>query len=701
MNGSLAWRLRRLRSMDGAEIAWRMGQALNSFAQQTGFGLARRVPPARGDSGRPWVSPLPAIGPSDATETVARAERLLQGKWSIFTMRDVTLGFPPPWNRDPRTGVVAPRSFGHWIDYRDAAQVGHIKYLWELNRHQELVTLAQAYRVTGNGQFAQALRVLLESWFEQSAYPRGVQWTSALEVAVRLVNWAVAWHLIGGDESDLFTGLSGRAFRSAWLQNIYRHQHFIADKHSLHSSANNHLIGEMFGLYVAAVTWPLWPRTRRWRALAKRRIEHEALRQTYADGVNREQAIFYHHTVAWILLVASRFAHACRDDFSPALPRRLEVMLEFVVALMDVSGRLPMIGDADDAVWIGFTRDTEDPLQVLLACGAVLFGRVDFAARVTRFPAGARWLLGDGAATEFERLKPARVAAASTSAVLAMPARRVFPEGGYYVLGADLGSPAEVRITADAGPLGYLSLAAHGHADALSFTLGVSGEELLIDPGTYDYHCQPRWRAYFRGTAAHNTVRVDGCDQSESGGNFLWTRHAETHLLAWDSNERTDRLMAEHDGYERLRDPLRHRREMVYDKQQRSLAIIDSFTCRLAHALEWHWHCAEHAVVGLDGAAVTVRGRRGRMRIAMPDCGLRPEVIRGDESAPLGWVSRRLDERQPCSVARFQGEIRGSARFCTRIDVLSAAASPNDTKFSMTLTSLDPSCASASSAWDT
>ena len=215
----------------------------------------------------------------------------------------------------------------------------------------------------------------------------------------------------------------------------------------------------------------------------------------------------------------------------------------------------------------------------------------------------------------------------------------------------------------------------------------------MIDPGTYVYFLQPRWRAYFRGTAAHNTVRVDGRDQSEPGGTFLWTRHAETRVLDWDSDEGNDRLLAEHNGYERLKDPLRHRREMVYDREQRSLTIIDSFICLSAHALEWHWHCAEHAVVSVDGGAVDVRGARARIRIAMPDCGLLPEVICGDESAPLGWVSRRFDERRPCSVARFRGEIRGSTRFRTRIDVLSAAGRPNNTESSLNVASLDPSCA--------
>jgi Heparinase II/III-like protein/Heparinase II/III N-terminus len=689
MNGSLSWQLRRVRAMGGAEIAWRAHQAVMSLVQRCGFGLANRVPPARGHSGPPWISPLPSFESADAIQTLATAVRLMQGKWSIFAMRDLALGFPPVWNRDPRTGILAPSIFGKSIDYRDPTQVGDIKYLWELNRHQELVTLAQASRVTRNERFGQALRVLLESWFEQCPYPCGVQWASPLEAAVRLVHWAVAWHLLGGDGSELFAGSSGQAFRTAWLQSIYRHQHFIAGSSSRHSSANNHLIGEMFGLYVAAVTWPLWRRAKHWRALAKRRIQQEALRQTYADGVDREQTIFYHHTVAWILLVVSRFARACDDDFSPELPRRLEAMLEFVVALMDVSGRPPMIGDSDDAVWIGFTRYAEDPLQVLLACGAVLFGRVDFAARVERFPAGARWLLGDGAAARFEQLKPAN---ASAPAVLALPARRVFPEGGYYVLGSDLDCPGEVRITADVGPLGYLSLAAHGHADTLSFTLGVDGEELLIDPGTYDYHREARWRAYFRGTAAHNTVRVDGRDQSEQGGNFLWTRHARTRLLVWDSDERIDRLAAEHDGYERLQDRLRHRREMAYDREHRSLAVIDSFTCFAFHDLEWHWHCAEHVVVRPDGTAVDVCGTRARIRIAMAGCTVPPEVIRGDESAPLGWVSRRFDERRPCSVARFRARICGSASFTTRIDVLNASSGLNETESLLNVASLDRSC---------
>ena len=94
------------------------------------------------------------------------------------------------------------------------------------------------------------------------------------------------------------------------------------------------------------------------------------------------------------------------------------------------------------------------------------------------------------------------------------------------MLGSRFGTRDELRIVADAGPLGYLSIAAHGHADALAFTLSAHGQELLIDPGTYAYHTEREWRDWFRGTAAHNTVTLDDENQSVIGGNFMWLQRA-------------------------------------------------------------------------------------------------------------------------------------------------------------------------------
>ena len=167
----------------------------------------------------------------------------------------------------------------------------------------------------------------------------------------------------------------------------------------------------------------------------------------------------------------------------------------------------------------------------------------------------------------------------------------------------------EVRIVADAGPLGYLSIAAHGHADALSFTLSAGGCELLIDPGTYAYHTHKRWRDYFRGTTAHNTVRVDLQDQSLNAGNFLWLRHARraAHQLR-DARREEERLIAEHDGYARLQDPVLHRRELCFAPASATLTVRDELPCRGEHQLELFWHFAEDCEVGSTAGLIARNG---------------------------------------------------------------------------------------------
>ena len=123
------------------------------------------------------------------------------------------------------------------------------------------------------------------------------------------------------------------------------------------------------------------------------------------------------------------------------------------------------------------------------------------------------------------------------------------------MLGDRVGRPDEVLLVADAAPLGFLSIAAHGHADALSFVLSLGGVPVLVDPGTYCYHSDPTWREYFRGTAAHNTVRVDGLNQSEAVGPFMWSRKALSTLETFDVAGHPQRFVASHDGYRRLEDP--------------------------------------------------------------------------------------------------------------------------------------------------
>ena len=646
----LHWTLSRLKAMSPSEVGFRVGRKIRGTAERAGIGLARPAVPS-GQCGRAWLTSLPR---KFAVERYARAaDRILDGYFDVFSLRATCLGFPPRWNVDPRTGIEAPLVFGKELNYRDSALVGDVKYLWEPNRHLELVTLAQAWHLTGEERYANACRTLLNSWFDQCPYPRGINWCVSLEHAVRLVNWSFAWFLLGGEDAPIFAGEAGRAFRARWLESIYQHCHFIPRHWSRHSSANNHLLGEATGLFVGALTWPLWRESAQWARQARAELEREALAQTYADGVNKEQALWYHHAVADMMLVAGLVARANGRDFGQDYWARLEVMLEFIASVMDVGGNVPMIGDADEGVLVRFVPEKSGVFRSLLSTGAILFRRPAMRAKGGIFDDKTRWLLGDDAEGDFARIDASK----------AFPVRRAFPEGGYFILGEDLDTPREIRILTDTGPLGYLAIAAHGHADALAFTLSVGGKPILVDPGTFSYSEMP-WRHYFRSTAAHNTVVIDGQDQSEFGGSFLWLQHANAVVEAFRAAGDEQTLTAHHDGYRRLPDPVRHRRTWRYTAGAATLGLTDELACSGPHSVAVYWHFAPECTVSIEGNSVVANRDGARVVLRCPN-GLAPSLA-------SDWFSDGFDTKVPATTAVFGGQIAGNAIFRTELKINAA-----------------------------
>ena len=644
----LRWRLNRLRCMTLAEVSHRALRALSMHAERAGLVGAEPVAtPDVARTPRPWVRTPPGV---DAARYLAAAERIAKGRLDVFALRNVDVGSPPRWNRDPKTGVEAPLSFGKSLDYRDPRLVGDVKYLWEINRHLHLVTLAQAYSLSGEAKHYRVIREHLESWFAACPYPMGPNWSSALEVAIRLINWSVTWQLLGGAHSPLFEDPEGARFRQRWLESIYRHAWFVRGYFSLYSSANNHLIGEAAGLFIAALTWPHWPRLGAWLPVARAILEREALLQNAPDGVNREQAVSYQQFVLDLLVLALLAGKANGHPFSIEYESRVEGMLDYLAAIMDAKGNVPMIGDADDGLVVRLAQDDDfSPYRSLLATGAILFRRGDFRFKARTLDDKTRWLLA-GHPDALLR----------TPSAERLPPRQAFPSGGYYILGCDFETDREIRLIADAGPVGYRSIAAHGHADALAFTLSVGGLEFLVDPGTYAYHTQGQWRRYFRGTSAHNTLRVDGRDQSQSGGNFMWLRKARAGCSLWSSTAGTDVFEGWQDGYTSLADPVMHQRRIVLDKTARRVFIEDTLQMAGEHDIELFFHCSDRCQVEplRDGYAVSQEART--LIVSPPRSSEGSSSIHYGSSAPVsGWVSRRFDEKLPSTTIAWRVRLKG------------------------------------------
>ena len=647
--------------MSWAEIAWRIGQLARTQIERHGIARCRPAVP-QGRGGAPWCAELPS-SVADADAIVGAADAILAGRFDVFALRAMPLGFPPVWNRDPRTGVEVPLRFGKTIDYRDETVVGDVKYLWEVNRHLELVTLAQAYRLTGEARFSEGCRTLLTDWFTSCPYPLGPNWTSSLEHAYRLVNWCVAWHLLGADDAPIFDGPSGTAFKRGWLASVREHCHFIAGYLSRHSSANNHLLGELTGLLTGAVTWPLWPESRRWRDIAARGLQNEGLAQNAPDGVNREQAFHYQRSVIDMMLFAGLLGRENGVRFDADWWERLERMIGFVAAMTDVRGGDPATGDADDAMLVRWSPEADcSPNHSLLATGAALFGRTDWAARAARFDAKSLWLLGAAGARTFAELR-GRLPPHDRATTLD------YPDGGYWLFEHARNDREEILGVLDCGPLGYPSIAAHGHADALSFVLTVAGEPILVDPGTFAYHTEPRWRSHFRSTAAHNTVCIDGLDQSVSGGAFLWLEKARAWCVGTGEDDDCRWVIGAHDGYRRLPAPVEHRRTVRFHRASRRFEIIDELSAQDDHRAALTWQFGPGCAVREVGDSVIATAPGSRTSLTVSGVPYARRLLSGQTDPPAGWVSRRYDEKVPATCAVWDFSVRTSVRLVTIVDI--------------------------------
>ena len=655
----LSWYWQRLQCMSGPELGYRFRQLVRKKCMASGWFTAEKVPAPQMRPGiAPWPDNPPPVDPGRYTRA---ADAVIRDGVRFFGLTTALEAITENWNRDPKSGVVAPLQFGMSLNYRDPFVCGDIKYLWEPNRHLFFVPLAQAYALSKDPRYLKALAVLLRSWMDQCPYLKGPNWTSSLELGIRLINWSWVWTLIGGVESPLFKGENGRKLREDWLVAIYRHAHFIRHHFSRYSSANNHLIGEAAGLYVACLSWPYWEASTRWAEKSREILVEEALLQNTADGVNREQAISYQQFVLDFLIIAGLAARAGKMDFPDEYWGRIESMMEYIDAVMDVHGHVPMIGDADDGFVIQVAEgDDFCPYGSLLATGAVLFDRPGWMVKARGMDEKTMWLLGG------EAVEQAQDAFRDADR---HPLKHAFPIGGYYLMGKDFGTLQEIKAMIDCGPLGYLAIAAHGHADALSLLLTVCGNEILIDPGTFAYHTESWWRNYFRGTSAHNTVRVDGVDQSRISGNFMWSSRAESRCVRCETGEDRDHFSGYHDGYRRLPDPVTHQREITFDKRRLMFMVEDTLTCGGTHKIERCFHFSENCKVVLEDNTLTIDNNGVRVTIMPTGSGSDMRLYRGDDVRPMGWVSRHYDLKTPTYAAVISDHINGTTRLGTRIQI--------------------------------
>ncbi|MGW2824774.1 alginate lyase family protein [Streptomyces sp. NPDC001443] len=649
-SGSAGWYLRRLSRMGPREVGGRAADTVRRRRWRSARPVAPSVTGARFTAVLP-AGTLAAVPPDAAKRLVAEADRLLDGHVEYFGVARDDLA-DPNWWYDPKTGRRAPWGYAFDVPYRDEDAVGDIKQIWELSRHQYLTVLAAAYALTEDERYAERVAAHLRSWWAANAPLRGVHWTSGIELGIRLLSWVWIRRLLDGwpGVAALFED------NPVALRQIWHHQRWLAAFPSRGSSANNHVVAETAGQFAAACAFDWFPESARWRADALRSLDRQLRANTFGSGLNRELATEYHGLVLELGLAALAEADTAGVPVPATVRLVLLRMTDALAAVVDNRLRPPRQGDADDGYGLVVDGAGTDRWGSLLATGDAVFGRLDWWPEVT----------GTDVRTPLLAALVRSYAKDADAPAVTRPTSRPahFSDAGMTILRG----PEHIWARCDGGPHGFLSIAAHAHADALSVEVRHDGVDVLADPGTYCYHGQPEWRRYFRSTLGHNTLELDGADQSVSGGPFLWTRHARSRVLAADPSGAADggtaRWCAEHDGYQHSV----HRRQVELTALSRELRVVDEVRGDRRSAVRLAFHLGPAIAADLVGNRARLTWTRdGEDRSAELDLPgeLSWQAHRGASEPPLGWYSPGFGRKEPSVTLLGTGFADGTREFTT------------------------------------
>lgn len=638
------WYARRLRSMGTREILWRATKKLETvLTSRTRVDGTRSATGSlnprvalecfRSGTGRPILldrqraQTIRDENPALVDSLLSAADLAVQHSFKFFGYPPVTLGRPIDWHYDPIADVHWPQRPSHRINHRFVD--GDVKWIWELNRLQHLPWLAQAWLFTGDTRYERAAFEHLDSWIAQNPPGRGIAWRGAFEAGIRAISIAIAMQ--GLRDSDELTVDRFDSIRTVLAESARR----CWQDRSLYSSANNHLVGEMAGLAVVALMFPELPSASEWEASAIRILSAEADKQILADGSGAEQAVGYQmFTVELLQVVASLLLQ--RDGQAPkAILGAIARSTAFLSAVIGEGDPILRYGDCDEGFALRLGPEAvptiRDHLSIALAFNPAAAGDGLGSNTLT-----AQWYRAVARHTPDEAVRNA------ANIGLEEPSSIFFPSGGLVVL-----RNGRRRTTMDVGPLGYLSIAAHGHADALAITVSLDGQDVISDPGTGSYYGHPGWRSSMRGTRAHATVCIDGQDQSINAGPFMWLRHACTRVRNVDLAAGV--VDAEHDGYTRLPGRPVHRRWLISPCNGRSQLVVDMITGSGHHEVRASWplHPSLDAkpiphghIVSRDDSAIAQLLYASTVRLMI-------DGERGNVVENLGWWSDRFESRTP------------------------------------------------------
>ncbi len=587
----------------------------------------------------------------DETDALLRtADRIVSGNsWELAGFGTIKFESPNLWRTDP----LGSKDWGMEyhadvvVDNQDGAD---IRVLWELNRFGHVIPLALAYALTGREDHAETFFRHVEEWMRQNRYGRGPNWNCAMEVALRAINLLAAFDIFRLSPSltqDRLTLL---------LQLFDQHGRFILNNNEFsYIATSNHYLSNVIGLLWIGMLLPELECAEEWKRLGLREVLSEIDKQVLSDGADFEASTGYHKFVSEMLLVTFVVGRRQGIQFPQEYRAKLGSMLAYLNAMVRPDGRMPLIGDADGSQIVPVIKRDADDVAYLLALGAAALEKPELKAGSQLSPE-VLWYLGEHGIDTFNSL----------DTDIGLPTSAAFRKAGSYVM-----RHSNLNLHLNTNDCGLNGRGSHGHNDALSIEISAYGRPFIIDPGSYVYNLDRDARHTFRSTAVHSTVMVDGAEQNTTDRDlpFVLGNEAQPRVLEWESGAERDRIVAEHLGYMRLTQPVRHQRMVEFYKEEGYWVIEDSLSGEGDHDVCFSFHLAPGSSISeIDDCTVHIHDE-SEASLYIRAVGLdRPSQI-------AAFVSRNYGHREPSTILKW--ELNVAVPFAARFILVPCAGVEN------------------------
>ena len=611
----------------------------------------------------------------EETERLIKSARSIvrEHRWPLLGLGEKEFGKSIDWRRDPLSGRIWPLGYHADIPlwHNDGSD---IRVLWELNRLGHLITLGRAYALTKEESFAAEFFAQLESWTKQNPVGRGANWACAMEVALRAMNLLAAFSLFRN------SGSFDEARMAALLTMLDQHgAHIRRNLEFSHLATSNHYLSDVAGLLWLGVVLPELSAAAEWRSWALPELLNELDKQVLPDGADYEGSTGYHRFVLELFLYSFLLCRLNEMPIAESYWRKLAAMLLYLRAILRPDGRAPLIGDTDGGQVMPIVSRSADDHSYLLALGAAIFKDEQFNVGQTLPLPELLWVfgqtglgetgLGEMGLGEMGLRDYESVGTAASSSALTQS--QAFPDAGTYVLRHE---DLFLLLNANGARKGRPS--SHLHNDLLSVEVSAGGRAFIVDPGTYVYTADLRERQLFRSSAYHSSVRIDDEEQQTitAEAPFVTGAEAAARVLLWESTAARDRVVAEHSGYERLAQPVTHRRAITFDKANRWWLIEDELIGTGEHQVATRFHFdAELEVQEFGGNSVVARDRRSGVCLVVVSVDLAPAV-----ELEAQFTSRHYGSKVASVSACWKTTITEARKFRWAIVPVRAGEDPNE-----------------------